>query len=214
MSFFGGGVDKATRKYNAAKRDYQMWRMGQNQQLLQQARGYADLDATSDLSYDTISGQYLTADSNPYISGVADQTAQRVADQYSKSYIPQSLSAYASSGRYGSGLFQQTMADTQSQMNQDIANANNQLYYQNYANERNLQEQVRARAAQQYDPLNRYSAYQSMLNSYNPGEPTATTERGTFLGSVAQGAMSGSSLGPWGMIGGAVGGGVSYLGSS
>ena len=214
MSFFGGGVDKATKRYNAAKRDYNMWQMQQNQDLLNQARQYADLGPESDLSYDTISGSYLTADSNPYIRGVADQATQRVVDQYNKGYIPQALSSYAGSGRYGSGLFQQTLADTQSQMNQDIANANNQLYYQNYANERAMQENARARAAQQYDPLNRYSMYQSMLNSYNPGEPASTLERGSFLGSVVQGSLAGGSSGsPWGAIGGAVGGGVSYLGS-
>lgn len=215
MSFFGGGVDKATRRYNAAKRDYNMWLMEQNRNLLEQARGYADLSAESDLSYDTISGRYLTADSNPYIRDVANQTTQQIVDSYNKSYIPQSLSAYAGSGRYGSGLFQQSLADTQSQMNQDIADASNQLYYQNYANERSMQEAARARAAQQYDPLNRYSQYQSMLNGYNPGEPASTTERGTFLGSVLQGAMAGGSSGsPWGAVGGAVGGGISYVGSS
>lgn len=214
MSFFGGGVDKATRKYNAAKRDYNKWLMEQNKTLLQQSRGYADLGPESDLSYDTISGSYLTADSNPYISGIADQTTQRVVDQYNKSYIPQALSSYAGSGRYGSGLFQQTLADTQSQMNQDIANANNQLYYQNYANERAMQEQARARAASQYDPLNRYGQYQSMLNSYRPGEPTPTTNRGTLLGSVIQGGLAGGSQGGvLGGIGGGIAGGISYLGS-
>lgn len=214
MSFFGGGVDKATKQYNAAKRDYNMWRIQQNQNLLNQARGYADLGAENDLSYDTISGQYLTANSNPYIQGVANQAAQQVQDTYNKSYIPSMLSQYAGSGRYGSGLFQRSAADMQSQMNQDVANATNQLYYQNYANERAMQEQARARAAQQYDPLNRYSMYQSMLNSYNPGEPASTLERGTFLGSVVQGSLAGGSSGsPWGAIGGAVGGGISYLGS-
>lgn len=214
MSFFGGGVDKATKEYNAAKRNYNLWLMKQNKNLLKEARGYADLGAESDLSYDTISGQYLTADSNPYIRGVANQMTEQVANNYNKSYIPQALSAYAGSGRYGSGLFQQSLVDTQSQMNQDVANAANQLYYTNYANERQMQEAARTRAAQQYDPLNRYSMYQSMLNSYNPGQPTATTERGTFLGSVVQGALAGGSSGsPWGAVGGAVGGGVSYLGS-
>ena len=214
MSFFGGGVDKATRAYNAAKRDYKMWQMAQNKALIQRAREFADLGPESDLSYDTISGSYLSADSNPYIRGVADQATQRVADQYNKGYIPQALSSYAGSGRYGSGLFQQTLADTQSQMNQDIANANNKLYYQNYANERQLQESARARAAQQYDPLNRYSTYQSMLNGYNPGEPTATLNRGTFLGSVVQGALAGGSDGSFGgALGGGLSGAVSYLGS-
>lgn len=214
MSFFGGGVDKATKQYNAAKRDYQTWRMQQNQKLITEARGFADLTAEDDLAYDTISGQYLTADSNPYIQGVAQQGSQQVQDAYNKSYIPSMLSQYAGSGRYGSGLFQRSAADMQSQMNQDIANATNQLYYQNYANERSLQESARARAAQQYDPLNRYSMYQSMLNSYNPGEPVATTNRGTLGGSMVQGFLSGAATGnPYAALGGAVAGGISYAGS-
>ena len=108
MSFFGGGVDKATKRYNAAKRDYNTWLMEQNKALLNEARGYADLGVESDVAYDTISGQYLTADSNPYIRGVAQQGAQQVQDVYNKSYIPQALSQYAGTGRYGSGLFQQS----------------------------------------------------------------------------------------------------------
>ena len=212
MSFFGGGVDKATKQYNAAKRDYQMWKMQQEKQLLEQSRGYADLGAESDLAYDTISGQYLTADSNPYIQGVAQQGAQQVQDVYNKSYIPSALSQYAASGRYGSGMFQKSLGDIQSQMNQDIANATNQVYYQNYANERAMQESARARAAQQYDPLNRYSQYQSMLNSYSPGEPVATTNRGTFLGNVVQGALAGgASGGGAGAFTGGLIGGISYF---
>lgn len=212
MSFFGGGVDKATKRYNAAKRDYQMWRMQQNRDLLDQSRGFADLGVENDVAYDTISGSFLNADSNPYIRGVAEQGAQQVQDVYNKGYIPSMLSQYAGSGRYGSGMFQKSAADMQSQLNQDIANATNQVYYQNYANERAMQENARARAASQYDPLNRYSMYQSMLNSYNPGEPVATTNRGTFLGNVVQGALAGgASGGGAGALTGGLIGGISYF---
>lgn len=214
MSFFGGGVDKASKRYNAAKRDYKMWQIEQNRKLVEQARDYADLTAEDDIAYDTISGQYLTADSNPYIQQVAQQGAQQVQDAYNKSYIPQTLSSFAGSGRYGSGLFQKSLGDMQSQMNQDVANATNQVYYQNYSQERALQEQARQRAASQYDPMNRYGQYQSMLNAYNPGEPVATKERGTFLGSVVQGTLSGLSSGNLkdGIMGGTMGG-ISYLGT-
>lgn len=214
MSFFGGGIDKASKAYNAAKRDYKNWQMQQNRQLIEQARGFADLTAKDDIAYDTISGQYLTADSNPYIQQVAQQGAQQVQDAYNKSYIPQTLSSFAGSGRYGSGLFQKSLGDMQSQMNQDIANATNQVYYQNYSQERALQEQARQRAASQYDPLNRYGQYQSMLNAYNPGEPVATKNRGTFLGAITQGAITGLATGDptFGIASGAMGG-MSYLGS-
>lgn len=214
MSFFGGGVDKATKRYNAAKRDYKEWQIKQNRQLIEEARNFADMTAADDIAYDTISGQYLNVASNPYIQQVAQQNAQIVQDAYNKGYIPQAMSSFASSGRYGSGLFQRTMADMQSQMNQDVAEANNNLYYQNYANERAMQENARARAASQYDPLNRYSAYQGMLNAYNPGEPTPTTNRGTFLGSVVQGTMSGFASGnPAQALTGGLMGGIGYVGT-
>lgn len=215
MSFFGGGIDKASKAYNNAKRDYKNWQMQQNRQLIEQARGFADLTAADDIAYDTISGQYLTADSNPYIQQVAQQGVQQVQDAYNKSYIPQTLSSFAGSGRYGSGLFQKSLGDMQSQMNQDIANATNQVYYQNYSQERALQEQARQRAASQYDPLNRYGQYQSMLNAYNPGEPTATKERGTLIGSMIQGGMAGLASGdPMQAITGGGMGAISYLGSA
>ena len=214
MSFFGGGIDKASKAYNSAKRDYKNWLMEQNRELIEGSRGFADYTAENDIAYDTISGQYLTADSNPYIQQVAQQGAQQVQDAYNKSYIPQALSSFAGSGRYGSGLFQKSLGDMQSQMNQDIANATNQVYYQNYSQERALQEQARQRAASQYDPLNRYSQYQSMLNSYDPGEPTATKGKGSLLGSITQGAIMGAMTGnPWGVLGGAALGGLSYAGS-
>lgn len=215
MSFFGGGVDKATKRYNAAKRDYKEWQIKQNRQLIEEARNFADMTAADDIAYDTISGQYLNVASNPYIQQVAQQNAQIVQDAYNKGYIPQAMSSFASSGRYGSGLFQRTMADMQSQMNQDVAEANNNLYYQNYANERAMQENARARAASQYDPLNRYSAYQGMLNAYNPGEPAPTTNRGTFLGAMIQGSMAGLASGdPAQALMGSSMGGLSYLGTS
>ena len=211
MSLFGGGLDKATKAYNSALRDYNTWQMDQNRQLYSDAGQYVNLQPSSDIAYDTISGRYLN--SNPYINNVANNVSQQIIDNYNKSYIPSALSSFANSGRFGSGLFQQTLADTQSKLNQDVGNAMNNLYYRNYAQERALQESARSRAAQQYDPLNRYSSYSGILNAFNPGQPVPTQESGSKLGAAIQGALQGAITGgviggPWGAAGGALAGGT------
>lgn len=209
MGLFGGGLSKADKAYNNQLREYNQWQMNQNRDIYNQAGEYVNLSPSSDIAYDTISGQYLN--SNPYINNVANNVSQQIIDQYNRSTIPSALSSYAGSGRFGSGLFQKTLADTQSQLNQDVGNAMNNLYYQNYSAERQLQEQARNRAAAQYDPLNRYTSYSGLLNSYTPAQPVAQ-QSSNKLGSILQGAVSGaaggSSEGPWGALGGALLGGT------
>lgn len=199
----------ASAAYNSALRDYNTWQMGQNQQLANEAYNYVGLTPESDVAYDTSSGQYLNA--NPYINQVAGNVSRQIIDQYNKSTIPSALSSYAASGRFGSGLFQRTLADTQSQLNQDVGNAMNNLYYQNYNTERQLQEQARNRIASQYDPLNRYSSYSGILNAYNPGQPQAEYKSGKgwgqLIGTIG-GGLLGSFAGPTGAATGAQLGGT------
>lgn len=211
MSLFGG----KTPKY---EREYAKWATQSAQKMGQEAMDnalaaeqYRDLTAGSDLAYDTISGQYLNA--NPYINQVAANTAQSIQDAYNKSTIPSQLSSWAGTGRFGSGLFQQTLADTQSQMNQDIGNTISSLYYQNYATERQLQESARNRAAQQYDPLNRYTSYGNLLASSSPSAVLGMKTEGSTLGNIIAGSLAGLQAGlstgnPYAAAGGAAAGGV------
>lgn len=211
MSLFGG----KTPKY---EREYAKWATQSAQKMGQEAMDnalaaeqYRDLTAGSDLAYDTISGQYLNA--NPYINQVAANTAQSIQDAYNRSTIPSQLSSWAGTGRFGSGLFQQTLADTQSQMNQDIGNTISNLYYQNYATERQLQESARNRAAQQYDPLNRYTSYGNLLASSSPSAVLGMKTEGSTLGNIIAGSLAGLQAGlstgnPYAAAGGAVAGGV------
>jgi len=75
---------------------------------------------------DTAAGKYLTADSNPYIRGVAQQGA----DQAQAAINGQ----FGAAGRSnGSGLYAQLFGE-------GISNATNNVYAQNYANERQLQQ--------------------------------------------------------------------------
>ena len=210
MGLFGGGLSAEEKAYNSALRNYNNFLMDTNRDIITEARPYINMTAADDIAYDTISGQYLNA--NPYINQVAGNVSQQIMDQYNKSYIPSALSSYASSGRFGSGLFQKTLADTQSQMNQDVANAMSNLYYQNYSTERQLQEQARQRAAAQYDPLNRYTSYSGLLNAYQAAQPQAVKKGGGWGSALltAGGAVIGGILGgPAGAAAGAaIGGGV------
>ena len=75
---------------------------------------------------DTASGKYLTADSNPYIRGVAQQGADSAQSAIN--------SQFGAAGRSnGSGLYAQLFG-------QGISDATNSVYAQNYANERQLQQ--------------------------------------------------------------------------
>lgn len=217
MGLFGGKTPKYERQYAkwATKSAQQMGQEAIDNALA--AEQYRDLTAESDIAYDTASGQYLNA--NPYIDQVVSNTTQQIQDAYNKSYIPSQLSNWSSTGRFGSGLFQQSLADTQSQLNQDIANAASNVYYQNYNTERQLQEAARNRLAQQYDPLNRYTAYGSLLSSATPsavlGMKTSGSALGGALSGALSGAISGAAFGPWGALAGGLGGGtLGALGSS
>lgn len=71
-------------------------------------------------------GDFLTADSNPYIRGVAQQGADAAQARIN--------AQFGSAGRSnGSGLYAQNFA-------QGISDATNNVYAQNYANERQLQQ--------------------------------------------------------------------------
>ena len=212
MSLFGGG------KTPGYERAYAKWATKSAQQMGQEAidnalaaEQYRDLTADRDIAYDTASGQYLNA--NPYIDQVVGNTTQQIQDTYNKSYIPSQMSSWAGSGRFGSGLFQQSLADTQSKLNQDVANAASNIYYQNYNTERQFQEAARDRIASQYDPLNRYSAYGSLLQSSTPSAVLGMKTKGSKFGNIASGAIAGAIQGgmmggPWGAAGGALGGGA------
>lgn len=74
----------------------------------------------------TASGDFLTADSNPYIRGVADQGADAAQARIN--------AQFGAAGRTnGSGLYAQLFG-------KGIADASNSVYAQNYANERQLQQ--------------------------------------------------------------------------
>lgn len=196
-SMFGSSKTPSYLKaLNKAGAQFQQDQMKANKENWNDALNYSMLGPKSDIGYGTAAGNWLN--SNPYIDEVVNNTTQQIADNYNKSYIPQALSSFASSGRYGSGLFQKTLADTQSQMNKDVGNAANQAYYNNYNTERGYQENALSRLGQQYDPLNRNATYSNILNAGNNQVNTNYQDTksgfGAELGAIAQLAATAGPL--------------------
>lgn len=140
------------------------------------AQNAAGLSASSDMSYNTAMGGFLGQ--NPYLDQQQQALSRGIQEGYAKSVVPQVLGGAAGSGRYGSGLFQKTLQDTQSNMNRDIGEATSNLYANDYARERRLMEQAANRLGQQYDPLARQKDYYSMLGAINPNVNTNLQQKG------------------------------------
>lgn len=82
----------------------------------------AGIGRSQTLVNDTLAGKYLN--SNPYLDSIVAKQAQDIRDGVGASF--------SASGRYGSGMFGDTLAD-------NIADASGKLRYQNYGDERQNQ---------------------------------------------------------------------------
>ena len=212
MGLFGKSVSNAERAANNLRLMQSAAMTTLAKENAERAQPYADLTPASDIQYPTATGYYLNA--NPYIDKLAQQTTQNIQDVYNKSYIPSALSSYAGSGRFGSGLFQKTLADTQNQLNEDIGNAINNLYYTNYNQERGYQENALRRLSSQYYPFNRSALLGSIVSGATPyyqilGTPSTKTGNiiSGFLGGATAGASAGGlpGVGMGGLFGGILG---------
>lgn len=105
----------------------------------------------------TASGQYLGG--NPFFQGAFAPAAQAATQQFQKA-ISDVSSAASKAGRYGSGAMQNLQGQASNQLAQSLANTAGQLAYQNYAQERGLQEAALGRvgALGQQDIANRMAA--------------------------------------------------------
>lgn len=128
----------------------------------------------------TASGQYLSG--NPFFQGAFAPAAQAATQQFQKS-IADVTSAASRAGRYGSGAMQNLQGQASNQLAQSLANTAGQLAYQNYAQERGLQEAAMGRvgALGQQDVANRMAAivaapalasadYQDIQNMLSAGQ--------------------------------------------
>lgn len=138
---------------------------------------------------DTLSGRYLQG--NPYLDGMINQTKENVSNDV--------LSRYSSAGRYGS-------AYGMGELTRQLANAENNMRFQNYAMERGYQNDAVGQAQ------NLMGGSQGLLN--NAAElpwigvgalngnvrnasggygTTTTTQKGSFMDYMAKMAQAGAT---------------------
>jgi hypothetical protein len=150
--------------------------------------------ASDDELAKTVSGAYLSPDSNPYLSKTADIISGKIGRAVD--------SRFESTGRYGSGAHQDVLGT-------DIGNALTQLYGTNYASERGRQLSTAAgmpaylsgETTAKFSPFTNFGRLIPNLKNSATTEPYFRNKGAGILG----GALAGSQLG--GMFGKMFGGG-------
>jgi len=71
---------------------------------------------------------------NPYMTGMANAAADSITRAYQTATSPQTASAFAGSGRYGSGAYQNAVSQNQQDLATQLGNSMNNLYGGMYQN--------------------------------------------------------------------------------
>lgn len=87
-----------------------------------------------------IGGNYLN--SNPYMDSMYSNAADSVTRQFNESVLPGVSAKYGMSGRTGSGLFQNSVQGAYEGLGDSLSGLAANLYGQNYANERTMQQEA------------------------------------------------------------------------
>jgi hypothetical protein len=88
---------------------------------------------------DTLSGQYLSPTSNPYLQGMYDDAASAVTRNYQEAVAPGIASQFANSGRLGSGLYANAMDSSRDTLSRNLGGMAANLYGGAYNRERDRQ---------------------------------------------------------------------------
>jgi hypothetical protein len=72
---------------------------------------------------------------NPWLSGMYDQAAGRVTDNFNKSVIPGMDTQFAQSGRLGSGSYAKLRGDAEKQLGQTLGDMGTSMYGQAYSSD-------------------------------------------------------------------------------
>lgn len=111
---------------------------------------------------DTLGGQYLTAQSNPYLATYAQAAVEPIWDKFATGVVPALQTTAQQAGRYGSGAYSDLFANALGTTMQNIGNTLSGIYAPAYQLERAHQ----MAAAQQALPYaaNEWQDIQNMIN--------------------------------------------------
>jgi hypothetical protein len=117
---------------------------------------------------------------NPYVDAMFGKAAGDVSNQYKNTVMPQIASMYSQAGRYGSEAMDQATGTAQRNYGDALGNLGTSIYGQNYANERNLQQQASGMLGSQYG-----NDIASMLAAAGQQGQQYSTDRGQQIGAAS-----------------------------
>ena len=95
--------------------------------------------AAQNLTADTMAGNYLTPDSNPYLQSAMDAATRPMREAFVQDTIPAINTAFSKAGRYGSGAQANLQARAAEDFAQALGDVGSRLAYSNYGDERGRQ---------------------------------------------------------------------------
>lgn len=94
------------------------------------------------------SGEFLNA--NPYLDEMFGRASSAVGEQFRKNVMPGIASAFSAGGRYGSNAMQEGLGQAEQRYGETLGNLATDIYGQNYARERALQQQALSELGSQF----------------------------------------------------------------
>lgn len=135
--------DNAMRAYNTTDRSgtlNQFEQQAQNRAVQAANESGIGVDETRQLALKQLRGDFLSPNSNPYLADAVTAANSGVKDQLLREILPSTNSAAIASGAYGGSRNGVQNAQAITDYNKVAADNANKIYYQNYANERNIQQ--------------------------------------------------------------------------
>ena len=107
----------------------------------QQATGQQNplYGASQQQTMDTINGNYLNPQTNPYLQQTYDLAADRMTDAFSRGTAAQTDAAFAQQGAFGGSAWDEKQQANATSLGDSLAGLGANIFGGNYANERNRQ---------------------------------------------------------------------------
>lgn len=160
---------------------------------------------------DTLSGNYLSAESNPYLQSAIGAAVQPLASQFTNTVMPALKSTWSAGGRYGSpgqGFAEKNAADA---FLSNVGNVASSMAYQNYGDERSRQAGLipgaPAFAAQDYNDFSKLgevgqawegqqkNELQDLIDRFNFEQNKPATKIGQYMSVVGDKNWGGTTTG-------------------
>jgi len=100
------------------------------------------VNAAQQQTLNTINGQYLDPATNPYLQQTFDQAANRVTDAFGRGTAAQTDARFARAGAFGGSAWNEIQGANQQALGDSLAGMAANIFGNNYAQERNRQQQA------------------------------------------------------------------------